>query len=132
MPESGPITADGEAAPGCLERVCRVLDRLAPEELEIIEPHLAAWLRRARRLRARDVAVRTLVGDHYLDCGSGRGAAAAVARDLRRYASTAWRFEQGKPPAGDGKRRLMHQILRLNEGKPIAAGQIRAVLAGLR
>jgi hypothetical protein len=120
------------ALDGCLELVSAVLDKLGPGDLAIIEPNLLRWIRRGRRLAQRDAAVRALVGDHYMHCGSGRAAAAAEARDLRRYASSAWRFEQGRPAAGDAKRVLMHRILTLNGGKPIAAGQIRAILAGLR
>jgi hypothetical protein len=121
-----------DAEPGRLDAVLEVLDKLAAADREIIEPALQPWARRASCLGQRDAAVRTLVADHYLDCGSGRGAAAACARDLRRYACSAWRFEQEKPPDGDGKRRLMHEILGLNRGKALSAGQIRTVLAGLR
>jgi hypothetical protein len=120
------------ALDGCLERVSAVLDKLGPGDIEILEPHLSAWIRRGRRLAQRDAAVRALVGDHYLHCGSGRGAAAAAAKDLGRSASSAWRFEQGKPPVGDAKRVLMHRILSLNGGKAIAADRIREILAGLR
>jgi hypothetical protein len=119
------------ALDGCLELVSAVLDKLGLEDLEILEPHLAAWIRRARRLAQRDAAVVALAG-HFLDCGSGRAAAEACARELRRYAASGWRFEQGKPAAGDAKRVLMHRILTLNGGKAIAEDQIRAVLAGLR
>lgn len=120
-----------KAAAGCLEQICRVLDGLTPAELEIIEPHLVAWLRRARRLLARDAAVQAL-GAHYPEVSTGRGRAAALRRDLQRYAASGWRFEQDQAPAGGGKRALMHLILRLNQGKLIAAGQIRTILAGLR
>jgi hypothetical protein len=119
------------AALGCFERVCRVLDKLAPEDLELIEPHLAAWLRRARRLLARDAAVQAL-GAYYIGLGSGRAAAEALRKDLARYAASGWRSEAGRLPSGDAKRRLLHRVLSLNNGKTIAAGQIRAILAGLR
>ena len=116
---------------GRLERVSAVLDKLGPEDLEIIEPHLAAWIRRGRRLAQRDAALRALAG-HFLDRASGRAVAEACARELRRYAASGWRHEQGRPAAGDAKRGLMHRILTLNSGKAIAEDQIRAVLAGLR
>ena len=92
---------------------------------------MAAWIRRGRRLAQRDVSLRALAG-HFLDRASGRAVAEACARDLRRYAASGWRFEQGRPAAGDAKRGLMHRILTLNGGKAISEDQIRAVLAGLR
>jgi hypothetical protein len=111
--------------------VCRVLDQLGPEDLAIIEPHLAAWVRRGRRLAQRNGDLQALAG-HHVDCGSGTGAAEACARELQRYKTSGWRFEQGKPPAGDAKRVLMHRILSLNAGKAISAGRIKEILAGLR
>jgi hypothetical protein len=109
-----------------------VLDRLAVAELdEVIEPALQPWARRAWRLQRRDVALRALAGEHYLECGTGRAAAAAIARDLRRYAASGWRVEQGKSSAGDGKRRAMHRILTLSDGKAVGKDRIREILAGL-
>jgi hypothetical protein len=92
---------------------------------------MPAWIRRARRLAQRDDAVRAL-GAHYIDCRSGRAGAAALCRDLQRYAASGWRVETGRVPAGDGRRLLQHRILVLSEGKVITAGQIRQIFAGLR
>ena len=108
-----------------------VLTRMAPAEIAIIEPFLLPSVRRARRLAARDEAIRA-VAVHYPEHSTGRGLAAALHRDLQRYAAAGWRFERGRPPVGDAKRQAWHAILSLNEGKMIAAGQIRAILAGLR
>jgi hypothetical protein len=109
-----------------------VLDRLAAAEPELIEPALQPWARRAWRLQRRDVALWAIAGEHYLlECGTGRAAAAAIARDLRRYAASGWRVEQGKSPAGDGKRRAMHRILTLSDGKAVGKDRIREILAGL-
>ena len=107
------------------------LARMAPAEIAIIEPFLLPSVRRARRLAARDELVRASAV-HYPEQSTGRALAAALHRDLRRYAATGWRFERDRPPIGDAKRQAWHAILSLNEGKMIAAGQIRAILAGLR
>jgi hypothetical protein len=64
-------TVRGDA--GRFARILTVLDRLAPGDLEVIEPLLPPWVRRERRLMQRDAAVQDLVAGHYLDCGSGRG-----------------------------------------------------------
>src|SRR5215472_15183469 len=108
-----------------------VLARMAPAEIAIIEPFLLPFVRRARRLAARDERVRASAV-LYPEHGTGRGLAAALRRDLQRYAATGWRFERDRPPVGDAKRQAWHAILSLNEGRVLAAGQIRAILAGLR
>jgi hypothetical protein len=80
---------------------------------------------------ARDQLIRELAAQ-FLYVTSGRAMAAAIAGTLLHYATLGWRFEQGKPPIGDAKRVLAHRILTLNNGNPIATGQIRPILAGLR
>jgi hypothetical protein len=108
-----------------------VFARLAPADVATIEPFLKPFVRRARRLAARDEKVRG-VAVLYPEHGTGRGLAAALRRDLQRYAATGWKFERDRPPVGDAKRQAWHAILSLNEGKVLAVGQIRAILAGLR
>jgi hypothetical protein len=116
-----------------LDAVCGVLDRLAPADRETIESLLPPWVRRARRLAQRDAAILALIAAHYLpQSNSGRAAAQACARDLRRYRASGWRLEQGKLPAGDGKRAGWHRILALNRGIAVGAERIRELMAGLR
>jgi hypothetical protein len=101
-----------------LDAVCELLDRLAPADHELIAPLLPPWVRRASRMAQRDAEILALIGTHYLpDCSSGRGAAAACARDLRRYRASGWRFEQRKTPGGDARRAAWHRILSLNAGQ---------------
>src|SRR5215831_10975616 len=76
-----------------------VLARMAPAEIAIIEPFLLPSVRRARRLAARDKAIRA-VAVHYPEYSTGRGLATALHRDLQRYAAAGWRFERDRPPVG--------------------------------
>jgi hypothetical protein len=116
-----------------LDAVNGLLDRMAPADHELLEPLLPPWVRRARRLAQRDAAILALIAEHYLpDCTSGRDAAKACARDLGRYRASAWRFEQGKLLAGNGKRAGWHRILAFNGGNAVGAERIRELMAGLR
>jgi len=50
-----------------------------------------------------------------------------AASDLRRYAGSGWRFEAELPQLGESfsqRRKLQHQILSLNAGRPIAWRQM--------
>jgi hypothetical protein len=122
---------DGLATVGA--RLVRILAQLA-------DPEDRAWLvdqltpksrRRSRRLDERDRLIRSFAV-HFPYISTGRAMAPAIAGAIDHYATTGWRFEQGKPATGDAKRRLAHRILSLNNGKSLSAGQIRTILAGLR
>ena len=107
-----------------------VLARMAPADIAVVDHFLPRFVRRGRRLAARDEAIRALAA-HYPQHDTGRKLAATLRRDLQRYASAGWRLERDRPPLRDAKRQAWHEILTLNEGKVIAPGQIRKVLAGL-
>jgi hypothetical protein len=95
---------------GVLERVEAALAELSPTALEVIEPLLPAWVRRARRLAARDRAVRAL-GESYIGgLGSSRAAAAALRRDLLRYCCSG---QRRRDTAISAHRAERHQVRRI-------------------
>lgn len=119
------------AADGRLELILAVLDRLPPGDLEVMESALKPWVKRSRRLAERDSAIRELAARHYIALLHGRAIADALAKDLRRYETSSWHHERGKPPAGDAKRLLWHRILTLSEGKAVGSQRIREILSGV-
>lgn len=92
------------------------------------------WARRKARLDRRDRAIRHAMSTFYGGF-SRRAAAFALARDLDAYLSSAWRLVSGRD-ALDGnasaKRRCLHVIARMNQGRSIGARQILNVVDGAR
>jgi hypothetical protein len=116
----------------------RILAKLAPalawldpaERAWLEERLLPGWYRRRRRLAARDAAVRKLATCY--DVATGRALAAALYRDLSRYAAAGWRFQRSGPPAADPQRALMYEVLALGTGRVPSKTRLREILAGLR
>jgi hypothetical protein len=110
-------------------RLARILGRLDPDDqawlLTQFEP---PWQRRARRLAARDAAIRELI-PAYNHLPSGRAMAKVIAKALRDYSTGAFRFERGRAPPASARRALLWRVLSLNQGSPPSQTTIRYALA---
>jgi hypothetical protein len=83
---------------------------------ELVEP---PWLRRQRRLAARDEAVRA--ARLYFPDPQPCCAAKAAARALRGYLTTGWLREREQLPRGTSEyRRALWQILTANNGRGLS------------
>lgn len=102
---------------------------LPADKLEELAPLFTAPALRARRVCERDDAIRALASAMAAD--SGRALAKAIHRDLARYATSAWRFERGRPPPADPMRGLWHATLTAARGRPPSVSTIRRALAGV-
>lgn len=133
MPLDKSSLADLSSSSACRAgAVQAVLDRLKPEDREVIERALAsAPPIRGRRLNDRDQAVRDISA---LYDGTPSGSAKAIAVDLSRYLSGAWlRERDGGPPEGSGeRRRLLFKIAFFSVGASLSWRQILNVIEGHR
>ena len=113
------------------ERIARILARLDVDDAAWLGDRLAEpWQRRARRIAARDAAIRDYaLGYHPLE--SGRAMAAAIAVELARYCASAFRFEADLAVPGDPRRAALWKILHLNQRRTMSPGAVRAALAGV-
>ncbi|RYI34470.1 MAG: hypothetical protein EON48_01910 [Acetobacteraceae bacterium] len=116
-----------------------ILASLPPDHAEEVRRHLAVprWQARALRLAARDEAIRdaaALVAPR--QCRAQASAALATALD--RYVTCgAWAMERhlaDLPETAWARRRALHRVLRLNEGKAwgLSSRTINNVLKGER
>jgi hypothetical protein len=62
---------------------------------------------------------------------SGFTLADNIAKELGHYAASGWRFERGRMPPADPRRRLLHRILTLGRGDLPGHRHLRRALAGL-
>jgi hypothetical protein len=116
-------------------RLAAILVRLPPNDAEWLTDQLEpAWARRARRLQARDEAVRTAARRFYPGMAP-TPCAAVLATAIDRYLATTWPRERDIAelrPEASALRTALHLIAWLNEGRSIGARQIRNVLGGTR
>jgi hypothetical protein len=109
-----------------LSEIVAALDRLSAQDRAVLEPAaLPRWLRRRRRLAARDAAIATAL--QYFPDRRLTGAATALHRALAAYQAAGWRWEcalRELPDAG-GRHQALHAILRANKG--VVVGRRRLV-----
>lgn len=90
-----------------------------------------AWIRRQRRLNARDAAIRKALAG-FSEMGT-TSAAREVETRLRRYLATAaWASDQHEPCPANPAHELLHRIALANEGGALGWRQIMRVAAGER
>jgi hypothetical protein len=116
-------------------RLAAILDQLPPDDAAWLFDQIAPpWRRRARRLQARDEAVRSAAGRFYPGM-SPTPCAAALATATARYLATAWPRERDitdLPQSASALRAALHLICRLNNGGSLGMRQIINILAGTR
>jgi hypothetical protein len=114
------------------DRVKRILEQIgdAADRAWFLDRVSQPWQRRARRLAERDERIREFALAYY-PFMTGRGQAAAIAVDLRRYQASSWRFEKDPPASADPRRGLLWRIAHLNDGKGLSADRVRYALAGV-
>jgi hypothetical protein len=110
-------------------RIARILAAVSDADRAWLERRIApAWLRRQRRLEARDEAVREIAAEHYATLTSGRAIAQAICRHMALYAA-AGRLNDSLP--ADPRRAALHRLLELSGGRVPAERTVRAALAGI-
>ena len=76
---------------------------------------------RRRRLAKRDAVIHALAAGR---TGAGRAIARGLSRELRRVGRTS------RSADADARVLLLRRLFRLNGGRPLSEGRVRAVLAG--
>jgi hypothetical protein len=116
-------------------RLARILEQISDSDdrewlIELVEP---LWRRRRRRLDERNQRVREEAIEYFAGgfVASARAIAGLIARDLGRYACTAYRFERDGGPPADLRRRRLWMILQLNNHRPMSVSSVRDALAGV-
>jgi len=120
------------------DRLDRILPMLPPDDAAWLSEQLdPPWKQRARRLDARDAAIREALA--LLIRGgapSHASAEAELVRRLNRYLSTAaWRTERdlpALPESADPLPRLLHRIARANHGRGLSLGHLPHIRRGER
>jgi hypothetical protein len=121
----GPVVADFDVAARLVENLpFEVAERLA-------RTHFSPSALRRRRLDERDAALRELAIGMMAKASTGESLARTIARELHRYASSAWRFERERPAPVDPPRALLYRILHLGSGHCPGQATVHRALAGL-
>lgn len=81
-------------------------------------------LRAARRAEIAGAAIRLVAGRQ----GTINALAKQVARDLRRYEATAWRYDREAGEAANHRNGALFEYLRLTDGKSSSERSLRRIL----